>query len=102
MFSVFEEIIAARPHFVKPHHRHASEKCFQPVLLFTSGVRWAQTAPALCVNLSNLEPIMTATLAFAAPAAGIPSRITKRLRELAAFSAPFMVGGVALHLLLAC
>jgi len=45
---------------------------------------------------------MTATLAFAAPAAGTPSRIAQRLRELAAFSAPFMVGGIALHLLLAC
>ncbi|MCL5969695.1 MAG: hypothetical protein M1359_10805 [Betaproteobacteria bacterium] len=45
---------------------------------------------------------MTATLAFAAPAAGIPSRITQRLRELAAFSAPFMAGGIALHFLLAC
>jgi len=45
---------------------------------------------------------MTATLAFAAPAAGIPSRITERLRELAAFSAPFMAGGIALYLLFAC
>ena len=80
----------------------AHEKNLQPVLLFTSGVRWAQTAPALCVNLSNLEPIMTATLAFAAPAAGIPSRIAKRLRELAAFSAPLMAGGIALYLLFAC
>jgi len=45
---------------------------------------------------------MTATLTFAAPAAGTPSRIIKRLRELAAFSVPFVVGGIALHLLLAC
>ena len=45
---------------------------------------------------------MTATLTFAAPAAGTPSHIVKRLRELAAFSAPFMVGGIALYLLFAC
>jgi len=82
--------------------RRAHEKNLQPVLLFTSGVRWAQKQPLPCVSTSTLEPIMTATLAFAAPAAGIPSRITERLRELAAFSAPFMAGGIALYLLFAC
>ena len=64
-------------------------------------VAGAETAPALCVTL-NFGAIMTATLTFAAPAAGTPSHIAKRLRELAAFSAPFMVGGIALHFLLAC
>lgn len=85
-----------QPAAAAPAKNVSSLSCCLPLVL------GGRRQPPPCVSTSTLEPIMTATLAFAAPAAGIPSRITQRLRELAAFSAPFMAGGIALHFLLAC